>query len=77
MFAKDLKPNRMLKRVAADFADERPNRIGTVVCSEAYTKPGYDKAVVLEAIKSKYDNGFTGWTGIGMGLATAEPFERQ
>jgi Ca-activated chloride channel family protein len=25
MFAKDLKPNRMLKRVAADFADERPN----------------------------------------------------
>jgi Ca-activated chloride channel family protein len=31
MLAKDLKPNRMeaLKRVAADFADERPNdRIG-------------------------------------------------
>jgi Ca-activated chloride channel family protein len=38
----DLKPNRMeaLKRVASDFADERPNdRIGLVVyASEAYTK---------------------------------------
>jgi Ca-activated chloride channel family protein len=35
MLAKDLKPNRMeaLKRVASDFADERPNdRIGLVVC---------------------------------------------
>jgi Ca-activated chloride channel family protein len=34
MLAKDLKPNRMeaLKRVASDFADERPNdRIGLVV----------------------------------------------
>jgi Ca-activated chloride channel family protein len=42
MLAKDLKPNRMeaLKRVASDFADERPNdRIGLVVyASEAYTK---------------------------------------
>jgi Ca-activated chloride channel family protein len=57
MLAKDLKPNRMeaLKRVAADFADERPNdRIGLVVyASEAYTKNSVtsDKAVVLEAIK--------------------------
>ncbi|CAM2848838.1 vWA domain-containing protein [Flavobacterium frigoris] len=78
MLAKDLKPNRMeaLKRVAADFADERPNdRIGLVVyASEAYTKTPVtsDKAVVLEAIKSiKYDNVLQDGTGIGMGLATA------
>lgn len=78
MLAKDLKPNRMeaLKRVAADFVDERPNdRIGLVVyASEAYTKTPVtsDKAVVLEAIKSiKYDNVLQDGTGIGMGLATA------
>jgi Ca-activated chloride channel family protein len=78
MLAKDLKPNRMeaLKRVAADFADERPNdRIGLVVyASEAYTKTPVtsDKAVVLEAIKSiKYDKVLQDGTGIGMGLATA------
>lgn len=78
MLAKDLKPNRMeaLKRVAADFAVERPNdRIGLVVyASEAYTKTPVtsDKAVVLEAIKSiKYDNVLQDGTGIGMGLATA------
>jgi Ca-activated chloride channel family protein len=78
MLAKDLKPNRMeaLKRVAADFADERPNdRIGLVVyASEAYTKTPVtsDKAVVLEAIKSiKYDTVLQDGTGIGMGLATA------
>ncbi|WP_310378724.1 VWA domain-containing protein [Flavobacterium sp.] len=78
MLAKDLRPNRMeaLKRVAADFAQERPNdRIGLVVyASEAYTKTPVtsDKAVVLEAIKSiKYDNVLQDGTGIGMGLATA------
>lgn len=78
MLAKDLKPNRMeaLKRVAADFADERPNdRIGLVVyASEAYTKTPVtsDKAIVLEAIKSiKYDTVLQDGTGIGMGLATA------
>jgi Ca-activated chloride channel family protein len=78
MLAKDLKPNRMeaLKRVAANFADERPNdRIGLVVyASEAYTKTPVtsDKAVILEAIKSiKYDNVLQDGTGIGMGLATA------
>ncbi|EIA10091.1 vWA domain-containing protein [Flavobacterium frigoris] len=78
MLAKDLKPNRMeaLKRVAADFVDERPNdRIGLVVyASEAYTKTPVtsDKAVILEAIKSiKYDNVLQDGTGIGMGLATA------
>ncbi len=78
MLAKDLVPNRMeaLKRVAADFAQERPNdRIGLVVyASEAYTKTPVtsDKAVVLEAIKSiKYDNVLQDGTGIGMGLATA------
>jgi Ca-activated chloride channel family protein len=78
MLAKDLKPNRMeaLKRVAADFVQERPNdRIGLVVyASEAYTKTPVtsDKAVVEEAIKSiKYDNVLQDGTGIGMGLATA------
>ncbi|UQD55476.1 VWA domain-containing protein [Flavobacterium sp. K5-23] len=78
MLAKDLKPNRMeaLKRVAADFAGERPNdRIGLVVyASEAYTKTPVtsDKAIILEAIKSiKYDNVLQDGTGIGMGLATA------
>ena len=78
MLAKDLKPNRMeaLKRVAADFVDERPNdRIGLVVyASEAYTKTPVtsDKAVILDAVRSiKYDNVLQDGTGIGMGLATA------
>jgi Ca-activated chloride channel homolog len=78
MLAKDLKPNRMeaLKRVAADFVEERPNdRIGLVLyASEAYTKTPVtsDKAVVLENIKDiKYDNVLQDGTGIGMGLSTA------
>jgi Ca-activated chloride channel family protein len=78
MLAKDLKPNRMeaLKRVAADFVDERPNdRIGLVVyASEAYTKSPVtsDKAVIQDAIRSiKYDNVLQDGTGIGMGLATS------
>lgn len=78
MLAKDLKPNRMeaLKRVASDFAQQRPNdRIGLVVyASEAYTKTPVtsDKAIVEEAIQSiKYDNVLQDGTGIGMGLATA------
>jgi Ca-activated chloride channel family protein len=78
MLAKDLKPNRMeaLKKVAANFVDERPNdRIGLVVyASEAYTKTPVtsDKAVIQEAIQSiKYDNVLQDGTGIGMGLATA------
>jgi len=78
MLAKDLKPNRMeaLKRVAADFVEERVNdRIGLVLyASEAYTKTPVtsDKAVVLEAIKSiKYDMALQDGTGIGMGLTTA------
>jgi Ca-activated chloride channel family protein len=76
MLAKDLKPNRMeaLKRVASDFADERPNdRIGLVVyASEVPNTPvTSDKGVVLEAIKSiKYDNVLQDGTGIGM-VATA------
>jgi Ca-activated chloride channel family protein len=78
MLAKDLKPNRMeaLKKVAANFVDERPNdRIGLVVyASEAYTKTPVtsDKAVIQDAIRSiKYDNVLQDGTGIGMGLATA------
>ncbi len=78
MLAKDLKPNRMeaLKKVAANFAEGRPNdRIGIVVyAAEAYTKVPVtsDKPMVLEAIKSiKYDNVLQDGTGIGMGLTTA------
>lgn len=78
MLAKDLKPNRMeaLKRVAADFVEQRPNdRIGLVVyASEAYTKTPVtsDKAIVEGAIRDiKYDNVLQDGTGIGMGLATA------
>jgi Ca-activated chloride channel family protein len=78
MLAKDLKPDRMqaLKKLAADFVQERPNdRIGLVVyASEAYTKTPVtsDKAVILDAIRSiKYDNVLQDGTGIGMGLATA------
>ena len=78
MLAKDLKPNRLeaLKKVAADFVDERPNdRIGLVIyASEAYTKTPVtsDKPIILEAIKTiKYDNVLQDGTGIGMGLATA------
>ncbi|MBL0014613.1 MAG: VWA domain-containing protein [Flavobacterium sp.] len=78
MLAKDLKPNRMeaLKRVASDFAEQRPNdRIGLVVyAAEAYTKTPVtsDKAVIVDAISSiKYDNVLQDGTGIGMGLTTA------
>ncbi|MDR6844936.1 VWA domain-containing protein [Flavobacterium granuli] len=78
MLARDLKPDRMqaLKKLAANFVDERPNdRIGLVVyASEAYTKSPVtsDKAIIQEAIKSiKYDNVLQDGTGIGMGLATA------
>ena len=78
MLAKDLKPNRLeaLKKVAADFVEERPNdRIGLVIyASEAYTKKPVtsDKPIILEAIKTiKYDNVLQDGTGIGMGLATA------
>ncbi len=78
MLAKDLKPNRMeaLKRVAADFVEERINdRIGIVVyAAEAYTKTPVtsDKDVVLNAVNSiQYDNVLQDGTAIGMGLATA------
>ncbi|HKO77242.1 MAG TPA: VWA domain-containing protein [Flavobacterium sp.] len=78
MLARDLKPDRMqaLKKLAANFVDERPNdRIGLVVyASEAYTKSPVtsDKAIIQEAIQSiKYDNILVDGTGIGMGLATA------
>lgn len=78
MLAKDLKPNRMeaLKRVAAEFVEQRPNdRIGLVVyAAESYTKTPVtsDKAVVLDALDGvKYDNVLQDGTGIGVGLATA------
>lgn len=65
-----------LKRVAAEFVEQRPNdRIGLVVyAAESYTKTPVtsDKAVVLEALEGvKYDNVLQDGTGIGVGLATA------
>jgi Ca-activated chloride channel family protein len=65
-----------LKRVAADFVQERPNdRIGFVVYASrsVYKTPvTSDKAFILNAINSiKYDNVLQDGTGIGMGLATA------
>jgi Ca-activated chloride channel family protein len=78
MLAKDLKPNRLesLKKVAANFVNDRPNdRFGIVVyAAESYTKSPVtsDKSVVINAIKSiQYDNIIKDGTGIGMGLATA------
>ena len=78
MLAKDLKPNRMeaLKRVAADFAESRPNdRIGLVLyAGESYTKVPVtsDKAVVIDGLTSiKFDNVLQDGTAIGTGLATA------
>ncbi|WP_333693620.1 vWA domain-containing protein [Flavobacterium sp.] len=78
MLAKDLKPNRLesLKKVAANFVNDRPNdRFGIVVyAAESYTKTPVtsDKSIVIDAINSiKYDNVLKDGTGIGMGLATA------
>jgi Ca-activated chloride channel family protein len=79
MLAKDLKPNRLeaLKKVAAEFVDNRPNdRIGLVVyAGESYTKTPVtsDKELVKESIKSvRYADGvLEDGTGIGVGLATA------
>ncbi len=78
MLAKDLKPNRLeaLKRVAADFVNERPtDRIGLVVyAAESYTKTPVtsDKGIILNAIRDiRYDNVLQDGTAIGMGLATA------
>lgn len=79
MLAKDLKPNRLeaLKKVAADFVDDRPNdRIGLVVyAAESYTRTPVtsDKALIKESIKTvKYDDSvLKDGTGIGVGLATA------
>jgi Ca-activated chloride channel family protein len=62
-----------LKRVASDFADERPNdRIGLVVyASEAYTKHRLPAIRwCWRPLKHKNDILQDG-TGIGMGLATA------
>ena len=79
MLARDLKPNRLdaLKKVAAEFVDNRPNdRIGLVVyAGEAYTKTPVtsDKELVKQAIKSvRYDDSvLQDGTGICVGLATA------
>ena len=78
MLAKDLKPNRMesIKKVAAEFVDERPNdRIGLVVyAAEGYTKVPVtsDHAVVKEALKSvKFEFILKDGSDMGIGIATA------
>lgn len=77
MLAKDLKPNRLvaLKKVAAEFIDERPNdRIGLVVyAGESYTKTPItsDKAIVKNALSEITYGQLDDGTAIGMGLATA------
>ncbi len=79
MLAKDLKPNRLeaLKRVAAEFVEDRANdRIGLVVyAGESYTRTPVtsDKTVILQSLKTvEYDDSLIAdGTGIGVGLATA------
>lgn len=79
MLAKDLKPNRLeaLKRVAAEFVEDRTNdRIGLVVyAGESYTRTPVtsDKTVLLQSLKNiDYDDSLIAdGTGIGVGLATS------
>ncbi|GGW24989.1 vWA domain-containing protein [Arenibacter certesii] len=77
MLAQDLKPNRLvaLKKVAAEFIDQRPNdRIGLVVyAGESYTKTPItsDKAIVQNALKEITYGQVDDGTAIGLGLATA------
>jgi Ca-activated chloride channel family protein len=78
MLAKDFRPNRMevVKEVASEFVDNRPNdRIGLVVFSgESYTKTPVtsDKAIVQKTLENiSYSSQIEGGTAIGMGLATA------
>lgn len=77
MLAKDLKPYRLaaLKKVAADFINERPNdRIGLVAyAGESYTKTPItsDKSIVLRALDEITYGQLNDGTAIGMGLATA------
>jgi Ca-activated chloride channel family protein len=77
MLAKDLKPYRLaaLKKVAADFINERPNdRIGLVAyAGESYTKTPItsDKNIVLRALDEITYGQLNDGTAIGMGLATS------
>lgn len=77
MLARDLKPNRLaaLKKVAADFIEQRPNdRIGLVAyAGESYTKTPIttDKSIVLNSLKDITYGQLEDGTAIGMGLATA------
>ena len=77
MLAKDLKPYRLaaLKKVAADFINERLNdRIGLVAyAGESYTKTPItsDKSIVLRALEEITYGQLNDGTAIGMGLATA------
>ncbi|NNG09916.1 MAG: VWA domain-containing protein [Arenibacter sp.] len=77
MLAKDLKPYRLaaLKKVAADFINERPNdRIGLVAyAGESYTKTPItsDKSIVSRALDEITYGQLNDGTAIGMGLATS------
>jgi Ca-activated chloride channel family protein len=77
MLAKDLKPYRLaaLKKVAADFINERPNdRIGLVAyAGESYTKTPItsDKSIVLRALDEITYGQLNDGTAVGMGLATS------
>jgi len=77
MLAKDLKPYRLaaLKKVAADFINQRPNdRIGLVAyAGESYTKTPItsDKSIVLRALDEITYGQLNDGTAIGMGLATS------
>ncbi|SFU60268.1 Ca-activated chloride channel family protein [Pustulibacterium marinum] len=77
MLARDLKPNRLqaLKRVAADFIEERPSdRIGLVVYGgESFTKTPItsDKSIALRALEDVNYGLVEDGTAIGSGLATA------
>uniref|UniRef100_UPI003569A249 vWA domain-containing protein n=1 Tax=Lutibacter sp. TaxID=1925666 RepID=UPI003569A249 len=77
MLARDLKPNRLeaLKKVAAQFVNQRPNdRIGIVVyAGESFTQTPItsDKRIVQKTISELSWGSLEGGTAIGMGLGSA------
>jgi Ca-activated chloride channel family protein len=77
MLARDLKPNRLeaLKKVAAQFVNQRPNdRIGIVVyAGESFTQTPItsDKRIVQKTISELNWGELDGGTAIGMGLGSA------
>lgn len=77
MLSRDLQPNRLeaLKKVAAQFVNQRPNdRIGIVVyAGESFTQTPItsDKRIVLNTISELKWGELDGGTAIGMGLGSA------